>query len=84
MNTKKCVVLRYMRRFHHVLPPPVYARDGKEICVVHCHTVLGVPIDDELKFHDHCREVERMAGGLTQNVLALIQLYLLQIQFFPS
>lgn len=69
MNSKKCAVLRYMRRSHQGHAPPAYKLDGKEICVVHSHTDLGVLMDDELKFHGHCREVARKAGGLVQNFL---------------
>ena len=68
MNTNKCAVLHFQRRFH-AADPPAYLLDGGVIPNVPEQTDLGVLVDDELKFHNHCRNIARKAGGVAQNFL---------------
>ena len=68
MNTTKCAVLRFQRKFHSPSPPE-YMLDGKLLPLVSAQTDLGILIDDELKFHDHCRNIARKAGGIAHNFL---------------
>ena len=68
MNTAKCAVLRFQRRFH-TSGPPAYILDGEIIPHVSNQSDLGVLVDDELKFHDHCSTIARKAGGVAHNFL---------------
>ena len=68
MNVKKCAVLRFSRHFHDLVPP-TYHLNGLAIPVVEKHKDLGVLIDNQLKFHDHIREVAHKASGLANSFL---------------
>ena len=68
MNVKKSAVLRFSRHFRD-LAPPTYYLDGLAIPVVEKHKDLGVLVDNQLKFHDHIREVAQKAGGLAHSFL---------------
>ena len=68
MNTAKCAVLRFQRKFH-ADNPPVYFLDGDAMPHVPAQTDLGIVVDDELKFHEHCRKTARKAGGVAHNFL---------------
>ena len=68
MNVKKCAVLRFSRHSRD-LAPPTYYLDGQAIPVVEKHKDLGVLVDNQLKFHDHIREVAQKAGGLAHSFL---------------
>lgn len=68
LNQKKCVVIRFQRRFHAV-PLPCYHIEQSVIQVVQSHSDLGVLIDSDLKFHAHIAATVHKAAGLTQNLL---------------
>ena len=69
MNTKKCAALRFQRRSATLEPRPVYMLDGQQIPNESAQLDLGVLIDDQLKFHDHTRNVTRKAGGVAHSFL---------------
>lgn len=68
MNRKKCAAIQFSRRILDPIPP-AYFLNGEAIPVVSKHVDLGILIDNQLKFHDHIREVARKASGLAQNFL---------------
>ena len=48
---------------------PTYTLDGQHLPNENTQMDLGVLIDSQLKFHDHNRNVTRMAGGVAQSFL---------------
>ena len=68
MNLRKCAVIRFRRRFHD-FEPGAYTLAGDTIpCVTSCSD-LGVIIDNEMKFHEHCASIAAKAGGVAHNFL---------------
>lgn len=68
MNLQKCAVLHFRRRFHtHEFAP--YTLNGSKIPCVSSYTDLGVIVDDEMKFHEHCMRAAGKAGGVAHNFL---------------
>ena len=68
MNSKKCAVIRFQRRFHEQARP-LYYLNGEELPWTHSHTDLGVTIDDTLRFHGQARVAARKAGGIAHSFL---------------
>ena len=68
MNLQKCAVLHYRRRFH-VQVPIIYSLNGSTIPCVASYTDLGVIVDDQMKFHEHCMRTAGKAGGVVHNFL---------------
>ena len=68
MNSKKCAALRFKRR-SHTLDRPNYTLDGQRLPSEAAQIDLGVLVDDQLKFHEHCRAATRKAGGVVHNFL---------------
>ena len=68
MNSKKCAVIRFQRRFHEQARP-LYYLNGEELPWTHSHTDLGVTIDDTLWFHGQARVAVRKAGGIAHSFL---------------
>ena len=66
MNTSKCAVLRFSRKFRNQSRPS-YTLDGTQLPVQHSQRDLGVLVDDSLKFHEHIASVAHKAGGLCHN-----------------
>ena len=48
---------------------PTYTLDGQHLPNENIQMDLGVLIDSQLKFHDHNRNVTRMASGVAQSFL---------------
>ena len=69
MNTRKCAALRFQRRSGVQDGRPTYTLDGQHLPNENTQMDLGVLIDSQLKFHDHNRNVTRMAGGVAQSFL---------------
>ena len=64
MNTSKCAVLRFSRKFRNQSQPS-YTLDGTPLPVHHSQRDLGVLVDDSLKFHEHIASVTHKAVGLS-------------------
>ena len=68
MNLQKCVVLHFRRRFHDDANASYTLNDSAISSVASCND-LGVVIDTELKFHEHCAKIAGKAGGVAHNFL---------------
>ena len=68
MNFKKCAVLSFRRRFHHDIPV-AYTLNNNEIPCAYSYSDLGVIVDTDLKFHEHCCSAATKAGGIAHNFL---------------
>ena len=68
MNFRKCAVLRFRRRFQVDDPFP-YSLNNNLIPDVSAYRDLGVIIDSDLKFHDHCTSSAAKAAGVAHNFL---------------
>ena len=66
MNTAKCAVLRFSRKFAGQSQPS-YMLDGSPLPVHHSQRDLGVLVDNSLKFHEHVATVVHKASGLCYN-----------------
>ena len=71
VNTYNCVVLRFCPKSSNPTVPidSPYKVNGCNIKFVQSHSVLGVLVDPDLKFHVHVRRVAAVAAGLTANLL---------------
>ena len=68
MNFQKCAVLHFRRKFH-TLTPTSYTLNGDMIPCVSSYSDLGVIVDNEMKFHEHCSQAACKAGGVAHNFL---------------
>ena len=68
MNVQKCAVLCFRRRYHSQLST-TYTLAGTRIPHVSSYTDLGVVVDDDMKFHEHCILAARKAGGAAHSFL---------------
>ena len=67
MDVNKCAVLRFSRHSRD-LPPPSYTLMVRPFQLWR-NKDLGVLVDNQLKFHNHIREVAQKAGGLAHSFL---------------
>ena len=68
MNSRKCAALRFQRR-SCTQDRPIYTLDGQRLPNESAQMDLGVLIDNQLKFHEHSRNVTRKAGGVAHSFL---------------
>ena len=68
MNFQKCAVLNFQQKFH-TLTPISYTLNGDVIPYVSSYSDLGVVMDNELKFHEHCSHTACKAGRVAHKSL---------------